>query len=617
MMRPVRVGTAMAVLGLGCVLAAWEMPITSERREAGRLAPALLIARPSDHEPVAPVRVMRVRVLADREYRSGAMDWRNLARSLFDRVNKFVGPAFAVRIEAVDWKRWDRTAPDENIFAMLRELKSYEPGEDVDLVVGLVTPAALLISDIHHAGAAEILGKHLVMRSFVNPAEAEVFQQGFEVLPVDEREKLYYLRKSHKEEVIFLHEWAHALGAIHDHHPASIMNPLYNHKRAALLWESTRVIEISLRHRMAAGHDRAAEAAELAAFVREHRTSGWDAKERAETLSMLDAFAQGGGGQGELGDTAGATMNLSAAKLAVYNQAVQLFNQGARRRAWDVLAPLVANHGDEVWVQTLGCMMLPDVGELRAGRACERAAALAMERRLWEPALRVARVWAASDKAARAMDMLTTAVSRASASKNKEAVNEAARMAIELGVFGEAERVAAALDDAASKAKLRTEIEHGRARMGVPPDLVLANALGCAVVFWKISDALAGNAFADAERALKARAADCASPGFEALACELSLRRGRAAEGKRQCAKAVARFPATARAQYLLGHIALTAGQTRTAATHLEKAVQADPRSEAAYGSLARVYAAQGRKEELAALEKQHQDRFERPLLTR
>ena len=79
----------------------------------------------------------------------------------------------------------------------------------------------------HDLGCARVLGRHFVLRGMTSIAELQDFNRLFPKLDNDEREALYGRRKTHKELSIFLHEWAHTLGALHvQDPPASWARPI-------------------------------------------------------------------------------------------------------------------------------------------------------------------------------------------------------------------------------------------------------------------------------------------------------------------------------------------------------------------------------------------------------
>ncbi|MGZ6123653.1 MAG: hypothetical protein ACXWLR_01765, partial [Myxococcales bacterium] len=69
------------------------------------------------------------------------------------------------------------------------------------------------------------------------------------MLSTEEREGLARERRVHKEVAVFLHEWAHTLGAFHERSPDWLLSPMYDTAQSAFSEGSARIIRIGLLHR--------------------------------------------------------------------------------------------------------------------------------------------------------------------------------------------------------------------------------------------------------------------------------------------------------------------------------------------------------------------------------
>ena len=167
---------------------------------------------------------MRIRFHADGDYRSEGGRWQENMKVLLGHLNKVVGQSFGVRFEAAEFRRWDRTGPNGALVPMLEQLEKLDPGPDVDWVVGLVSSLPLVSMSFHDLGKARVLGRHFVLRGMNSVAEMQDFERMFKAMEQSERDQLYGIRKAHKETSVFLHEWAHTLGAPHVEDPTRIMN---------------------------------------------------------------------------------------------------------------------------------------------------------------------------------------------------------------------------------------------------------------------------------------------------------------------------------------------------------------------------------------------------------
>src|SRR5258706_10226731 len=135
-------------------------------------------------------------------------------------------------------------------------------------------------TSIHYLGMARLFGHHFVLRGLHDPAEVEAIARGFGELPQNERDALVNERKQHKEVVIFLHEWGHTLGAIHERSPSSIMNPSYAATQSHFGDADARLVEVAL-----AGRDDPRGA--LVRAIESTRESDWDPGDRDEALREL------------------------------------------------------------------------------------------------------------------------------------------------------------------------------------------------------------------------------------------------------------------------------------------------------------------------------------------
>src|SRR5262249_46604068 len=149
-------------------------------------------------------------------------------RRLVERVNQRLRRWPGVRFEVIEFKTWDIGTQTAGMETLISELERADAGADVDYVIGLASAVALWPDNLHQLGGARVMGKHFVMRSLHDLAEYQLVQQHLNLIDDSDREKLLGERKAHKEEVCFLHEWAHTLGAIHARHPKFVMNPTYD-----------------------------------------------------------------------------------------------------------------------------------------------------------------------------------------------------------------------------------------------------------------------------------------------------------------------------------------------------------------------------------------------------
>ena len=229
------VGAVVGVGGVGVAAGQWQKNEAElEAAAATHLEPAPLVAR-RWAAAGAEVRALRVRFYADAEYRAAGVHWQDRVRGQLAELNALLTPAFAIRLEADGFRRWDRRDRGAgDLSGLLDQLQAFDSGEDVDWVVGLVSPLPLLSQSMHELGAARTPGRHLVVRAMSSVAELDQLRHMFPHLGGAAREKLYGRRKGHKERAVFLHEWAHSLGIGHSENPTHVMSPGYSHRTSVL-----------------------------------------------------------------------------------------------------------------------------------------------------------------------------------------------------------------------------------------------------------------------------------------------------------------------------------------------------------------------------------------------
>ena len=543
----------------------WKSPVGREREAAKQLAPGAV-----DLTPAAPLpaerRAIRLRIYADRDYQSLVLRWQGKARAQIARLNAVVGPVFGVELQIESLRPWDRSHFGVEPGGVLTELMALDPADDVDWVLGLVTPLRGVATSIHQIGVARSCSRHMVMRGMDDEQEILALESEYKLLSVEERQRLYGDRKAHKEVVVFLHEWGHTMGLLHNDDRAVIMNPAYDPQQRVFSDFEKRVLMLVLERRLGRRADRFPEGAELAALVAGAPSDEGSDRDRAELLELVRGRAGRGGwprGQGGVaaggGPVAAAPApggeggELAEADAAAYNRAVAEVNAGRPEQAWAALAPVVKS-----------------------------AAARNTSARTWA---KIAGLAAASG-----------AFSAAEAAVARAGPTDADARTVAANVESERHRLALPLDGA---------------KYGVPPDKEPAYVAR----YWKASEAVQGAPVADA-RALLRDLADAfpGAPGVDVLTCDLEIRAKHQAAASKSCEAALTKFKGATRAHYLLGLVAANAGRGDIAEMHLRQAIRIDPAEPTAWTALATVFRTFGSKKRLAQLAAEHQALLSTPL---
>jgi hypothetical protein len=351
----------------------WKSPVTREREAAGQIAPGtfeLLPAVPHTGEP----RIIRVRVYADSDYRGLVMRWQARLRGQVARVNAVAGPVFNVAFEIESVHDWERSHVGMALDPILKELAALDPAREVDLVLGLVTPMRGVATSMHQVGEAFTPGRAIVLRGMDDEQEGLAIDREYHLLSADERGKLYSDRKAHKEVAVFLHEWGHNAGLLHEEDRAMIMNPALDPRQSAFSEFDKKVLALVIDRRHAHPGEALPERAELAALYEKAPADVGSDKERARMLTFLRG--QPAGTPSEKGSASG----LCKADVDIFNGAVAAAKGEHPEEAWKILAPLFkrydtsgANAGD--WTRaarlasTIGALTVAEeaIGHLPQG----------------------------------------------------------------------------------------------------------------------------------------------------------------------------------------------------------------------------------------------------------
>jgi tetratricopeptide (TPR) repeat protein len=197
----------------------------------------------------------------------------------------------------------------------------------------------------------------MVMRALHDLAEYDELRREFDTLTDREREALLASRKVHKEQVIFLHEWAHTLGLIHNRRPSAVMSPSYANDQVGFDDTEARLVEIALRHRKSDGARwREGAATELRPLVEKSPDPDWDPRDRQELLAMLTPVQRTAAPPAATQPPPGPVEGpLGAAERATVEEARVLAEAQRYDEALRKLAPLEAHHARSPEVRLAVC----------------------------------------------------------------------------------------------------------------------------------------------------------------------------------------------------------------------------------------------------------------------
>src|SRR5713101_4110230 len=229
----------------------FRSPWQEQRSYADTLRPAEVA--PKQGAPASPLRVFRVRAYADGDYQAQTPRWNQHVAEQLDRASAVLEAQFGVRFELESARPWNRTGSSAHLESVLEQLFALDKGDGVDWVVGFVSSLAVFSAAQDQLGIAVLFGRHVVLRGMFSAAEMDAINASLNLLYSADREQLSRDRRLHKETAVFLHEWAHTLGAIHDRSPQTLMAPTYDKSQSAFSDESARIAGIGLEFRNAPG----------------------------------------------------------------------------------------------------------------------------------------------------------------------------------------------------------------------------------------------------------------------------------------------------------------------------------------------------------------------------
>jgi predicted Zn-dependent protease len=619
----------------------WKTPQGHQQDEVKQLAPNRLDLTPA-MPPGGEPRTLRFRLYADSDYRSTVLRWQKNVRAQIDRVNRVVEPVFNVRFQIEGLRLWERSHVGLPFEPILTELEALDPAREVDIVVGLVTPFRGFATSVHQIGGARFLARHFVLRGMDDEQESLALDREFNLLAPEERQRVYAERKAHKETVVFLHEWGHTLGALHEEDPAAIMNPLYDAKRAAFTPFEKELILFVPGQRLARPAEPYPESAGLPDLLRRAPSDEGTDKERASLLTFAlerarhasaENGSMGGGGGGAAGAaSAGANgapsprssapavkLDLPAPDVATYNRAVEALGAHELDKAWTHLAPLTRRYPDQVTVASLACALV--AGHARAADAravCD--AALALGPADARPLLDAAAAYLDAKDPTRAAPLVSKAGARVAPGDTKSWMRLAS-LASAVGALSAADAALGHTDRRDPEArKLIEELEGQRMRLALPRDAARweispEREPGYLLSYREAEEVIAGHDPGLARARVRALAHDFPGcPGADVLECEVEIGARHAAAASKLCEAALSKFGQATRALVLLGVIAAQARQTDAAQRYLRKAMLLDPRAPEPWRELAHLYRATHARQSLADLEAQHQALLAAPL---
>lgn len=324
----------------------------------------------------------RIRVYASQEYKAQRAGWEGRVKHMVASATGVLGPAFGVQLEVVETAVWRPDCDPAKLRECLQELSQYDPGDDVDWVVGLVAAVPRFTTAFEEMGMANVPGRHFVLRDLYASGEREAINDMFPQMSAPKRDEIYKERQKHKRLVIFLHEWGHTMGALHTRNDYSILYPGYDSEMAGFSEENLHLIDAALADRFPL--DPAFPA--LSEFIAANDSEVWMPGARDRLLTALGLEAARAASPRKpapstvkiAGDDEQLLAGVTVEDRARYAKASAQFEAGDLDASWVSLEPLLDRYPDCYAIQHFGCSLAMHVGaRQQAGSSCRRAIDLA------------------------------------------------------------------------------------------------------------------------------------------------------------------------------------------------------------------------------------------------
>lgn len=596
---------------------------TRQREAIGGLLP-VAIDLGSSAVPRSEPQVFKLRVYASRDYRRQTFQWKTRFERLVERVNHSIEPWPGMRFIVMEARDWEVDAESASLAALLDALAKQDPGKDVDWVVGLAPAIPVVPTALHQLGIARPGGRHFILRSLHDLAEEQVIARYFDELTAAERSRILAARKAHKEEVVFLHEWAHTLGAIHAVRPQFLMNPTYDNAQTHFCPTNARIIALGMRYRSQSAQPDAPQREmewrrELRAVVGGIGEPDWDPKDRDELLAWLDGRRANPSGPGE-------ASSLPVDDDAQIERALtRLQAQGDKDldETWQLLQPLLTRYPRHTRLHLAACHIVAQrTGAAKdaplAERVCRSASQLLPDDP--RPQLLLARSHLAAGRENEARAVALRASTLLEAGPKEDRADDWRLLASiyqRLTSPTLAERAAghianaAAVTDWARLVRRRLALPATAAQLGLPPEREWEYLRS---VEQGLVAAGEGRRNVTEQMAEQLRREFPRLPGGPLLDCALALKDGRLPAASQACQMALAQQEDLVTAHRQAAAIAARQHQLAQAILHLGQAIELDPQDESTWGWLAGLYREAGQAEKLKELQGSYEQRFGKPL---
>jgi hypothetical protein len=533
--------------------------------------------------------VVRVRVYAGADFRARVVGWQKELDLVVASSSALLQRASGARLEVVETIDWKRSGG--KLSKTLQSLSSLDRGVDVDLVIGLIDAPAEVENEYAQLIAAEVLGRHLVVRSFNRQAESAALDPSAATLDEATKDELLD-RRRHKQSLLLAQGIAKLYGAA----DAGV----YSTTETALDARAAAILRVTM-----AAHLKKVESKAEGSAV-------WvKALEELETMDVRPELLEIVRSHGEAADvprktedeTLDALRSIDREKL---ENVSRLLKEGEASTAWEVLEPLTELYPEAPPVVDLACLAAHARGASDALARCQKAITISdSNAQTW---LRLGLLQVEKEPLTALQSLHRAQALLTDASAGWEAL---ARAYQKLSLPSLALKAAAKTKGGKSVA---TWARESRSRYGSHVGVAeesegqyLVALKGALKLVYKNDYKAARSAVAELHQSFPK------SIGVDLIQCEIALRRRKYAAAKSSCQGVLARQADNAWARYLLGIVHLREKKQDAGIALLVEAITKDPGLKAAYEALAKVYRPRS-DARLKSLKAQYKEQFGREL---
>jgi matrixin len=341
--------------GAACYDSTWGEAKRAQQHAAAAWKPAEIGPGYSGGGADAGKRVLRIRVRPNERYLAQTIDTPKQVADLVEDANLVLGPALGLELQVDRVQPWTVDAEEPN--AALSALSADDPGDDVDLVVGMIGALPRQTNSLHELGVSTLLGKHLVVRAASRLDERDAIERTFTELSEDDRARIARQHRRHRAVAVFLHELGHSLGAVHEVDAQSLMRPAYDPKMNGFSGAGIALMRIALD-----GRDRRAIAQGQLEVLRGAAADAWVVADRDQEIARLEATlvpvpGKNAGGPPPSPSGPSAPPELRAGDAELFLKGSELLRHGAVAGAYGATKPLFEKYPRVSAVQDLRCQL--------------------------------------------------------------------------------------------------------------------------------------------------------------------------------------------------------------------------------------------------------------------